>query len=86
MAAPSDKCTITEAGNGRQYKVADMSQADFGRMELDIAEVEMPGLMACRTEFGPAQPFKGCQVSGSLHMTIQVSSFVDPTAFRRSTR
>ena len=39
---------------------------------LDIAEVEMPGLMACRKEFGPAQPLKGVRVTGSLHMTIQV--------------
>jgi len=72
MQAPSDKCTISKgASPNREYKVADISQADFGRMEYDIAEVEMPGLMACRKEFGPAQPFKGVQISGSLHMTIQ---------------
>jgi S-adenosylhomocysteine hydrolase len=41
-----------------QYKVKDITQADFGRLEIDLAEAEMPGLMACRTEFGSSQPFK----------------------------
>lgn len=49
-----------------------MSQADFGRLEIELAEAEMPGLMACRAEFGPKQPFKGAKIAGSLHMTIQV--------------
>jgi adenosylhomocysteinase len=44
-----------------QYKVKDMSQADFGRLEIEMAEAEMPGLMACRTEFGAKQPFKGAR-------------------------
>ncbi len=44
-----------------QYKVADISQADFGRLEIDMAEAEMPGLMACRSEFGSSQPFKGAR-------------------------
>jgi adenosylhomocysteinase len=65
----------TEAG--RDYKVKDMSLADFGRRELDIAEVEMPGLMSCREEYGPAQPFKGARISGSLHMTIQTAVLVE---------
>uniref|UniRef100_A0A3B4WJR9 adenosylhomocysteinase n=1 Tax=Seriola lalandi dorsalis TaxID=1841481 RepID=A0A3B4WJR9_SERLL len=55
------------------FKVADMSLADFGRKELDIAEHEMPGLMAARKEFGPAQPLAGVRVMGSLHMTIQTA-------------
>lgn len=59
-----------------QYKVKDMSQADFGRLEIELAEAEMPGLMACRSEFGPKQPFKGAKISGSLHMTIQVGAAV----------
>merc|ERR1719353_640147 len=53
------------------FKVADMSLADFGRKEYDLAEYEMPGLMAARKEFGPAQPLKGVRIMGSLHMTIQ---------------
>ena len=55
----------------------DLTQADFGRMEIDLAEVEMPGLMACRTEFGPAKPFAGCKISGSLHMTIQTAVLIE---------
>ncbi|XP_020240080.1 adenosylhomocysteinase-like [Cajanus cajan] len=56
-------------------EVKDISQADFGRLELDLAEVEMPGLMACRAEFGPSQPFKGARITRSLHMTIQTAVF-----------
>lgn len=63
--------------DGFDSKVADMSLADFGRKELDIAEVEMPGLMACRSEFGPSKPFKGAQISGSLHMTIQTAALIE---------
>ena len=59
------------------FKVADMSLADFGRKELDIAEVEMPGLMSARKEFGPSQPLKGIKVMGSLHMTIQTAVLIE---------
>ena len=52
------------------YHVADISLADWGRKELDIAETEMPGLMALREEFGQVQPLKGARIAGSLHMTI----------------
>merc|ERR1719247_4010477 len=62
---------------GRDFKVKDLTQADFGCMEIDLAEVEMPGLMACRTEFGPAKPFAGCKISGSLHMTIQTAVLIE---------
>merc|ERR1711865_85731 len=58
-------------------KVKDLGLAEFGRKELDMAEVEMPGLMACRKEFGPAQPFKGLNISGSLHMTIQTAVLIE---------
>lgn len=54
-----------------------MSQADFGRLEIDLAEAEMPGLMACRTEFGSQQPFKGTRVAGSLHMTVQTAVLIE---------
>ena len=59
------------------FKVADMSLADFGRKELELAEHEMPGLMASRTEFGPAQPLAGVRVMGSLHMTIQTGVLIE---------
>eukprot|EP00958_Prasinococcus_capsulatus_P017738 scaffold2025_cov386-Prasinococcus_capsulatus_cf.AAC.2 len=51
--------------------------ADFGRMEIKLAEVEMPGLVACRTEFGAAQPLKDCRITGSLHMTIQTAVLIE---------
>ncbi len=58
-------------------KVADMSLADYGRKEIDIAETEMPGLMACREEFGEAKPLKGARITGSLHMTIQTAVLIE---------
>nr|CBN20774.1 S-Adenosyl homocysteine hydrolase [Polytomella sp. Pringsheim 198.80] len=70
-------CTIDRTAGGREYKVKDIAEADFGRLELDLAEAEMPGLMACRTEFGPAQPFKGAKITGSLHMTIQTAVLIE---------
>jgi adenosylhomocysteinase len=59
------------------YIVKDISQAAFGRKELDIAETEMPGLMACRAEFGDAKPLKGARIVGSLHMTIQTGVLIE---------
>jgi adenosylhomocysteinase len=59
------------------YKVADISLADYGRKDIELAEVEMPGLMACRTEYGAASPFKGARISGSLHMTIQTAVLIE---------
>lgn len=59
------------------YIVKDISLADYGRKELDIAETEMPGLMACREEFGPSQPLKGARIAGSLHMTIQTAVLIE---------
>jgi adenosylhomocysteinase len=54
-----------------------MTQADFGRLEIEMAEAEMPGLMSCRTKFGSQAPFKGAQISGSLHMTIQTAVLIE---------
>ncbi|MBI3678688.1 MAG: adenosylhomocysteinase [Proteobacteria bacterium] len=65
MAAPHD------------YIVKDINLADWGRKEIDIAEVEMPGLMATRAEYGPTQPLKGARVAGSLHMTIQTAVLIE---------
>lgn len=59
------------------YKVADISLADYGRKDIELAEVEMPGLMACRSEFGAAAPLKGARISGSLHMTIQTAVLIE---------
>ncbi len=59
------------------YQVADISLADWGRKELDIAETEMPGLMALREEYGAAQPLKGARIAGSLHMTIQTAALIE---------
>ena len=61
-------------------KVKDMSLAEFGRKELTLAEVEMPGLMETRKEFGAAQPLKGVEISGSLHMTIQTGVLIETLA------
>ncbi len=59
------------------YVVADISLADWGRKEIEIAETEMPGLMACREEFGEARPLKGARITGSLHMTIQTAVLIE---------
>jgi len=60
-----------------EYKVADIELADWGRKEIAIAEVEMPGLMALRDEFGDQQPLKGARITGSLHMTIQTAVLIE---------
>ena len=59
------------------YKVADISEAEFGRKEIAIAETEMPGLMALREEYGDAQPLKGVRLTGCLHMTIQTAVLIE---------
>ena len=59
------------------YLVADIALAVYGRKEIDIAETEMPGLMAARAEFGDSQPLKGARISGSLHMTIQTAVLIE---------
>ena len=60
-----------------EYEVADIGLAEWGRKELDMAEIEMPGLMACREEFGPSKVLAGGRVSGSLHMTIQTAVLIE---------
>ncbi len=59
------------------YKIADISQADYGRKEISIAESEMPGLMALREEFASEQPLKGARIAGCLHMTIQTAVLIE---------
>ncbi len=62
------------------YCVRDMSLADFGRKEIDVAEQEMPGLMATREKYGPPQSLKGARITGSLHMTIQTAVLIETLA------
>jgi adenosylhomocysteinase len=62
------------------YKVADISLADFGRKEIEIAEHEMPGLMALRAKYGKEKPLKGARITGSLHMTIQTAVLIETLA------
>ena len=59
------------------YIVKDINLAEYGRKELEIAETEMPGLMALREEFGEEQPLKGARIVGSLHMTIQTAVLIE---------
>jgi len=66
-----------DARNGIDYKVADLSLAEFGRKEIRLAEHEMPGLMSLRREYHDVQPLKGARISGSLHMTIQTAVLIE---------
>ncbi|HUJ65960.1 MAG TPA: adenosylhomocysteinase [Acidimicrobiales bacterium] len=59
------------------YKVADLTLADFGRREINLAEVEMPGLMSLREEYGDTKPLAGARISGSLHMTVQTAVLIE---------
>ena len=63
--------------SSHDYIVKDIGLADWGRKEIDIAETEMPGLMAMRAEFGTDQPLKGARIAGSLHMTIQTAVLIE---------
>jgi len=65
--------TLTEG----DYKVADLTLAGWGRKEIELAEVEMPGLMALRAEFADSQPLAGARIMGSLHMTIQTAVLIE---------
>ena len=66
--------------DGADYKVADIGLADWGRKEIDLAETEMPGLMAVREEFGESKPLTGARIAGSLHMTIQTAVLIKTLA------
>jgi adenosylhomocysteinase len=69
--------TPDSAGSVHDFKVADLSLAEFGRKEIQLAEHEMPGLMALRKEYGPQQPLKGRKIAGSLHMTVQTAVLIE---------
>ncbi len=63
--------------NFTDYKVADISLADWGRKEMDVAETEMPGLMALRKKYGKEKPLSGARITGSIHMTIQTAVLIE---------
>ena len=69
--------TATITNVATEYKVADMSLAEWGRKEISIAEFEMPGLMSIRKKYAPSKPLKGVRVTGSLHMTIQTAVLIE---------
>ncbi len=69
--------TATIPNTATEYKVADMSLAEWGRKEISIAEFEMPGLMSIRKKYAPGKPLKGVRVTGSLHMTIQTAVLIE---------
>ena len=68
---------MPDAATFTDYKVKDLSLADWGRKEIAIAETEMPGLMAIRAEYGKTQPLKGARIAGCLHMTIQTAVLIE---------
>ncbi|HEX7502607.1 MAG TPA: adenosylhomocysteinase, partial [Acidobacteriota bacterium] len=67
----------TDKDRSLPYKIADISLADWGRKEMDLARAEMPGLMAIRQTYGPQKPLRGLKVTGSLHMTIQTAMLIE---------
>jgi adenosylhomocysteinase len=73
----SPSMTADSAGTVHDFKVADLSLAAFGRKEIELAEHEMPGLMALRREYAASQPLKGKKIAGSLHMTIQTAVLIE---------
>jgi len=77
LLADAPRSTAASENKGLEYKVADLSLADWGRKEIQLAEQEMPGLMACRAEYGASQPLKGLKIVGSLHMTIQTAVLIE---------
>ena len=68
---------MTTAMAAKDYVIADIKLADWGRKEIKIAETEMPGLMAIREEFSAKKPLKGARITGSLHMTIQTAVLIE---------
>src|SRR5882724_1498961 len=69
--------TVTATKQNTDYKIADISLADFGRKEISIAEKEMPGLVAIREKYAPSKPLAGVRITGSLHMTIQTAVLIE---------
>ena len=76
-ATPARTPRAKTAAAKQDYVVKDIGLADFGRVEISLAEQEMPGLMAMRQEFGKSKPLKGARITGSLHMTIQTAVLIE---------
>jgi adenosylhomocysteinase len=74
---PTQTVTNTVKREKAEYKVADLTLADWGRKEIEIAETEMPGLMALREEYGAQKPLRGARIAGCLHMTIQTAVLIE---------
>lgn len=79
-AEPAVKSTVETDLQNPAYKIRDIGLSDFGRKEIDIAEKEMPGLMATREKYGPQKPLAGARIAGSLHMTIQTAVLIETLA------
>ncbi|MCX2964468.1 adenosylhomocysteinase [Gordonia aquimaris] len=77
MTTVADSAPAADSRNGIDFKVADLSLADFGRKEIELAEHEMPGLMSLRREYADVLPLKGARISGSLHMTVQTAVLIE---------
>src|SRR5262249_11048893 len=77
MTSTVDTATSPQSELGGDFRVADLSLAGFGRKEIQLAEHEMPGLMAVRREFAASQPLRGARITGSLHMTIQTAVLIE---------
>ncbi|WP_374022638.1 adenosylhomocysteinase [Mycobacterium sp. HNNTM2301] len=76
MTTPESSLTA-DVRNGIDFKVADLSLADYGRRDIELSEQEMPGLMSLRREYADVQPLKGARISGSLHMTVQTAVLIE---------
>src|SRR5215467_7637359 len=80
--AKAAKTTVAVPGNGtsgdhQDFKVKDLSLAEWGRKTIQVSEQEMPGLMSIRKKYAPSKPLKGVRVTGSLHMTIQTAVLIE---------
>jgi adenosylhomocysteinase len=75
--APTHQAVLAPELSFTDCRIADLSLADWGRKEIEIAETEMPGLMAVREEYAASQPLRGARITGSLHMTIQTAVLVE---------
>src|SRR5262249_13273939 len=74
---PIPRSPMTSTAPAPSSRVADIELADSGRREIDLAQVEMPGLMALRAEYGDRQPLAGARITGSLHMTVQTAVLIE---------
>src|ERR1700678_1562781 len=77
MTTTTEQQLTPDVVNGLDFKVADLSLADYGRRDIELSEQEMPGLMSLRREYHDVQPLKGARISGSLHMTVQTAVLIE---------